>query len=311
MRKFTSWWRKYWHLSVGLILIVVGLLCIISFEKLTFLQKLLFGAITEIGFALMIAWVVGQTVERAAREELNFEALQNAKNIARNVFEYLYSVQLPRSLFQVVETFIFKVPVIKTKQFLEYELITPQAEAEWIKMRCYFDFTLKNISSDVVEDHPIRFHASKVSGFDEPDTPGVGMQSIIIGGRNVPAEEWGKMDDDAPDLPGQHKFVRKHTLQPGEEVRVEITFVQQKRVVDNDLWQSNCVCESFELRFKYDPEVFDAFLEPVHPAGAFDSDIPDAGDHCRRVRFNQPLLPKNGVFMWWNRKDANTCRNEL
>ncbi|GAA3864718.1 hypothetical protein GCM10022404_13770 [Celeribacter arenosi] len=51
--------------------------------------------------------------------------------------------------------------------------------------------------------------------------------------------------------------------------------------------------------------VYKLFIEPVHPANKFDADFgPNGADCCRTVRIDQTLLPKNGLFIWWNPIDA-------
>ncbi len=313
-RSFIS---SYWTLLIGVLFVLVGLAIIAPMEKMSFYQKLVYGVVIEVGFAFIIAWLVGLLVERGARQEYNEyvqkredeekersreHLAEREREISRNVFSYLYNVNLSRELFKIVQQYIFEQPVVKTKQFLEYELISPEdPSSEWLKMKCYFDYTLKNVSAEPI-DHSVIFYTSDVVGEDAPDLDGVGLLSVYIGDEAVPPEEFEDLDAAAEDAPGVKRYSKVKTIQSGEEVRVEITAIQLKRVDDDDLWQSSCVCDSCELKFKFDPELFNVFLEPVHPQNSFDQSFPIGPDNCVRVRISRPLLPKNGIYMWWNRK---------
>ena len=167
-------------------------------------------------------------------------------------------------------------------------------------MRCEYDYTLRNLSDEAL-NYPVKFYTSKVSGFDEPTDPDIGLKSLIIDDIAVPPNKFVDIDKAADDDVGQHKYEKVVLVTPGKDIRVRVTFFQHKRTTDNDLWQSNNVCEGFELKLRYDPAVFQVFVEPVHPCDQFDSEIgPTAGENCMTVRIDRPLLPKNGVFMWWN-----------
>lgn len=295
--------KRHWTAFVGAFLVFVGLWLSFGPEKLTFYQKLGFGFVIEIGFAFLIAWGIGLTVELSTKREYNKYVQDQGRLLSQNVFGYLYSVHFPRSAFDVISKYIFSEPIIKTKIRLECELQHSTIDLDWVKMHCTFDYTLKNLSDNPVVDHPIRFYTSKVSGMNEPNDPDVGLKSIMIGSKKISEDQFEALDKAADDEVGQQKFETKRTISAGEELRVRIAFTQHKRTNDNDLWQSNSICKNLELDFKYDSNEFDVFIEPIHPSNKFDTDQQLAGAKtCRMVTINEPLLPKNGVFMWWNGK---------
>jgi hypothetical protein len=310
-----SHFSEYKTLYIGLVFIFVGLVFVILANPQLFWQKLLSGFVVEVGFAFAIAWVVGATIERRAKHEHNLRVEKQAsvlrgefqdrernlsQRLSQNVFAYLYSVNFPRSAFKVMEDYIFSQKVIKKRQYLEYEICDPVDSSGWIVMRCHFDYKLVNLSDEMIE-HPVRFHASKVSGLDHPKVDGLGLISMFIRDVQIDPSKFPAMDQAAPDvIEGQQKFEEKISISPGEEVRVRVTFKQLKRVNDNDLYQSNAICESLELKLRYNPKVFNAFVEAVHPSEKFTINQFDQGDNYRIVTIEEPLLPKNGVFMWWN-----------
>lgn len=303
--------KSYRVVLAGVFFIFLGLLLLLVVKPADLVPKLLLGFMTEVGFALVIAWGVAFFIERGARLENDRYILEKARVISQNVFSYLYGVQFPKSAFSVLQEFVFSPPIIKTRQILDYELIDPIDNSGWTTMRCEFDYTLRNIS-DVPIEHPIRFYTSEVSGGKAPKLPGVGLQSLVIATESINPDDFPKFDKAAPDEVGQRKYEVVRTILPGSDLRVRVTFVQPKKIEDNDLWQSNSVCESLEFKIRYNPEVYDVFLEPVHPGRRFDTEIKqNAGDNCRTVSINRPLLPNNGVFMWWSKKAPEVPQIEL
>lgn len=298
--------REHWTAILGALLILVGLGLVLHFHPETLATKLLLGFIVEIGFALIIAWGVGLTVERRAKLEYNQYIQEKERSISQNVFQYLYNVNLPREVFDVFADFVLKEPIIKTTQTLDFELLDPIEGSDWINMRCSFDYILKNVSGAEVK-HLVKFHTSKVSGMNEPDNRDIGLQSLIIGGKPIPPERFPEIDEAADDDVGQQKFQEPVTIQPGQEVRVIVTFLQHKRIDDSDLFQSNSVCLKSDFRIRYNPKVFNLFLEPIHPSNSFAAEPlkPQNGDNCTRATFSVPILPKNGIFFWWSKKPSN------
>ncbi len=306
----------YRTLIYGIAFSFVGIALLAHIEPKTTFGKVIIAGFTEIGFALVIAWGIGTFIERVARKDYN-EYIQKKENILnRNLFAYLYDTNTSSTVFEFVTKYLFETPIIKTKQVLEYELMAPEAESDWVLMKVRFDFTLKNISLDKV-DHVVRFHASKVSGLDSPKDDRDGLKSINLDGVNIDPSEFSKFDEAAPDDVGRQKFAFACPLEPDQEVRVMLSFMQYKRKVDNDLFQSNLICEETEFTLRYNPEHYDIFVEPVHPSDKFSQEFLENENHvtnCRRVIFNEPLLPKNGVFFWWNPKATvlpNSSDNEI
>ena len=298
--------KEHWTLICGLVFVSFGFFLLLEFKPESLAQKLGIGIPIEVGFAFIIAWVVGMTVEREARRELSDHANKQAVTISENVVKYLYSVDLPRDVFDLVEEYVFKQKVIKTSQLLVFDLTSEIIEGDWIAMNCEFDYRIKNISSEDV-DYPVRFHASKVSGLNEPKVGDVGLKSLIIGSEEIEEAEFQDIDDADEDNVGQQKFSKNVTLRPGEEKRIRVNFSQYKRVNDNDLFQTNAISLCTELRVHYNAEMMNLFWEPVHPSEKFDREMNrQAGtkNACKIAEIDSPLLPKHGIFIWWNKIPA-------
>ncbi len=288
----------------GIVFILIGLTLILIFPPKTLLWKILFGGITEIGFAGVIAWCVAFIIEKSAREDYDRYTQEKARLISKNVFGFLYGVHLPKKVFAVLETHLFKPKVSKTSQKLEYELQLPdEINSEWLKMRCEYDYVLQNLSDELIKNHPVKFYVSDPTDSSAPEMEGLGLQSLTIGDENVDKSDFDDLDKAAANGDGTRQYEKLVDILPNGSVRVRVTFFQAKRIMDNDLYQTSCITEDFELKLRYDPAAFDVYIEPVHAVSKFNRDIPaHDGSHCRTVSIDTTLLPGNGVFMWWKYK---------
>lgn len=291
-------------LGIGIVFVAIGITLILAFPPKSLMYKIIYGVVTELGFAAIIAWGVAVTLEKSAREEYDQYTQEKARVISKNVFGFLYGVHLPKRVFKAIETHLFKPKVIKTSQKLEYELLKPDAaNREWIKMRCEYDYVLQNLSDETIRNHPVRFYVSDPTDSEAPKMDGLGLQSLTIGRENIEKSQFDDLDKAAPDGDGIRKYEKLVDIEPQDSIRVQVTFFQSKRIMDNDLYQTSCITENFELRLRYDPAVYDVYIEAVHAETNFDRDIPaHNGSHCRTVSIETALLPGNGVFMWWKYK---------
>lgn len=296
MRKIAS---SYWTLVIGLFSILLGLFLIVSHEHLAFWQKMLFGAVTEFGFAFVIAWVVGQTVEITAKREYNDYLQKQEKALSQNILRFLFDVDLTKSIFKVVTDYVLSKPVIKTKQKSEAQLICIEGNDEWLKMQYRFEYTLRNISKNPV-DWPLTFHVPKPEGMEIPNVEGIGIQFFQIGGRQIPIENLTLLCDDTVDSVGQIRYRNDIKIQPGEDVDIQIEFTQLKRTNDNDLFQTHITCEQLNLIVRFDHTKFNVYSEPLHPSGYWRSNIIEP-QGVLRASLDAPFLPANGYFIWWNK----------
>jgi len=290
-------------LILGCLLILVGLICFLYFDPKLFLYKLLFGVFLEIGFALVIAVSVGVLLEKTARDEYTEFAQEKSKEMSRNVFGYLYGVHLPKNSFEVLEKYVFDVPVIKTRQILNYTLPDIHEDDQiWIEMQGEYEYTVKNISDKTVP-YDVKFYVSEPTEPVSEQGRNLGLQSLSIDRKNILTEDFDDLDEAGEDEIGIKRYKKPIQLLSQQEVEVRVVFTQLKRVMDNDLYQTSCVTENLTLKLRFDPEHYNVFLEPVHPQGKWDTEQKAThGDKCTTVTINAPLMPQNGAFMWWQPK---------
>lgn len=285
--------RSIWTLIVGILFIVVGLILVLAQEKIEFWEKLTYGAVTEIGFAFTIAWVVGQSVEISAKREYNHYLQKQEKSLSQNVLRYLFDVDLSKSVFKVVVDHVLSVPIIKTNQKVEIDLLPLTDNDEWLAMRVRFDYRLKNISDSPVQ-WPIKFHTSRPEGIHHPSIDGEGINHIQVNGIAITLDQI----TEEPEATGVSSFYFPQTIGAGEEIEVAIEFTQPKRVSDNDLFRTYNTCEALELIIRFDMSCLNVHTALLHPRSDWSNFSNSNG--VIRARISEPLLPANGYFIWWN-----------
>lgn len=300
-----SWFRSGWALVVGVSFVGVGLALISSAEKLTFLQKMLFGGLTEIGFAFVIAWVVGQTFERAAKAEYNEYIQEQEKALSQNILRFLFNVDHTKSVFKVVTDHVLSKPLIKDKQLVDYSIVEEHVDTDWLTINCFFDYTLRNISNKDV-DKDIRFHFAdsdlpkELSGID---TLALGLLTLEIGEEKYDPSQFPDLVDKGSGAAGQLCYSVRRTIKQGETLRVRISLGQLKHATDSETWTTYDTCEELEVNFRYDSTKFNASVEALHPSREFASLQPPTGaSGILRARISEPLLPANGFVPWWERQ---------
>lgn len=295
-----GFWERYWTLILGVTLSILGIALLLHFDPKLLLLKVLYAGVTEIGFAFIIAWVVGLTVELGARKEYNEYIQSKERLLSRNVFSYLYNNRLPRVAFDQIETHVFKQPVIKTSQRIDYSFPSDTDNDGWILVKCIYDYEVENIS-DTTQQYPLKFHISDPTAKDEPSGLSAKTVYFRIGEKEYSDKQISEMNGREPDKDGQIRYSTTLVLEPGEKQSVRAVCLMPKRVNDNLLFKHGVVCLQTDLVIRYDRSRYDVFVEAVSPHEHFTSFSANT-DHtgCLEASFNEPMLPKHGVFVWWD-----------
>jgi hypothetical protein len=294
-----------WILLVGLILSLAGLVLLLHYEPKDLFWKVAYAGVTELGFAFVIAWAVGNLVEKKARREYNEFVEARTQALGQNVLYSLYDIRIPKETYKIIEDYIFKRPVIKIRQRIEWTIPDPSPNSDWILIKCIFDYDLKNVSDKRVKDYRVRFHISAPTVADHPADGDAGTKLVRIRNDVFDEEQIRTMNKAEADADGQVRYSHPISIGPDEVVPVRIVFFQHKRVKDADIFKHSCLCERTELTVRYNSAIYDFFAEPISPCEAFDSVFKNA-DHTGRYEalMTKPMLPKNGIYMWWDKKPA-------
>jgi hypothetical protein len=304
-----------WPLVVGVVLIFFGLSLLFALDPQKTIWKVILAGVAELGFAFAIAWIILAAIEVKSRNrhekemdqrrgQFEDEIREREKTLNKNIFDYIYSVKLPKSLFLCVEKHIFQSPFIKEHQRLEYTF--GERKDGWILIRGEFEYEVKNVSQDT-QTYPVQFFIGKEVGRSQAPFDEEGYYKVSIGGKEYTVDEIKAADEAAEDTEEFQRFESKHELKPDESVEVRLGFYLRKRSTDSELWQTIDLCDSLDARVRYDPKEFDLHITPVHSCDEFSSK-PDRDDFGVRVQLSEPLLKGNGVQFWWAPMDGDDVK---
>ncbi len=301
-----------WPLVLGIVLIIVGLTLLFAIDPKQTGWKVVLAGFAELGFAFAIAWIVLAAIEVKSRNRHEREMIQRRehfeseiqdreKALNKNIFDYIYSVKLPKKLFLCVEKHIFQSPFIKEYQRLEYTF--GERTEGWVLIRGEFEYRVRNVSQDA-QTYPVQFFIGKEVGRSQAPFSQEGYYKVSIGGKDYTTDEILEADAAAEDTEEFQRFALEYDLEPDECLDVRLGFYLRKRSTDSELWQTIDLCDSVEMKVKYDPSEFELHITPVHSCDEF-SIKPDRDDFGVRVELNEPLLKGNGVQFWWAPKGGD------
>jgi hypothetical protein len=285
-----------WHLISGTIFVIIGILILISSSKISLFYKLLGALVTEIGFALIIAFVLHVTVELHAK-------IEHDKQISRGLLSYIYDVNLNNDMFLLAERHILKAPFLRSNLQIEYDFLSLTGGIFQVKYTV--EYLVENVSS-TEKQFIIKTFVEKAMESDNGDkNRNKGLQRITVEGQNLQSDDLDNIKSasftKSPDF-----IVSEHAidLPPGQSKRIECVHLIEKFERDSELWRSVVPCSGVSLKIKWKPE-FNILMTacPIHPADVFDSINID--EHCTlSAKLFQPFFPHNGVHFWWGPKPA-------
>ncbi|WP_210093584.1 hypothetical protein [Ruegeria sp. HKCCSP346] len=294
-----------WPLAVGFLVSFLGLFLLLKYEPSTLFWKVVYAGITELGFAFVIAWIVLATLEVRARdahekevmerrEEFEGELLNREKILNKNIFDYIYSVRLPKDIFLSIEKNIFQSPFVKDYQRIDYHF--EEVKKGWVLIRGEFEYEIRNVSREK-KPFDIKFYIEKELGDAPPPFVQKGFYKVIVDGEHLSTEDIQAADEEAEDTVEYTNFKLVKKLSPDQTMKVVLGFHLRKRTTDSEIWQSLDTCSHLDVKISYDPREFDLHVTTIHPNDEFTA--VDKDDYGVRVEMSEPLLRGNGVYLWW------------
>lgn len=280
--------------GIVLVFISVGISLGIPIAELHW--KIAVVVIGEVGFAIIIAFVFSQTVEKYARQEYNSYIQKREKELSRNIFSYLYNVDISRNLYNYIEKAILIKSIYREQSKIEYELL--EEKSDWVLVRFEFECIVRNISSEK-QSYPFLFFVES-SPVEPPvfDTEfGVCKFHFI---RDYTNEEIRAADVKEPDDEYYHKYKFNLELDPGQAVPLRMTAYSPRQTRDHELWRTSVSCDGLIAKVRYDPHKYHLQLVPLHAGDGFVRKEQEGRQLVAEI--NDPLLPRNGIYFWWTPK---------
>ncbi|MEZ5996765.1 MAG: hypothetical protein R3C25_13540 [Hyphomonadaceae bacterium] len=279
----------------------------------------------EIGFALIIAFLIGWLIEEDSkrRQEVfvrDFSERQSrfvedfSERVSRDVFASVLGKFLPRK-FQDAFLDVGKSHTVRTNMVIRYELLEftdaevrgiKELKDEFIKLHIFTDYTLENISGSsfdhtVVCAYPLRSESDFHKSLSR-------IVRIKIGRDEMSAQEIAEgtelADAERRDFA---KFSKSCHLQAGEQLQVTYEVVLVKERSDNEVWVSLIptdqlwiICDVGRLQSSM------KFGITAHCPSGMDERLSSENDRGEPSDANGgvwasggPILPYQSVVFWW------------
>lgn len=304
-------------LTTGFILVLISLGILFHYNPPLVWQKVVLAGTAELGFALIIAIIVALIVDLRAHEQItaqhdaysneikkierekNSDFQERERRLSKNIFDYIYSVKVDKNVFEYIEDKIYQNPFFRREMKIEYDF--GKEIDGWVLLTCTYSCKIRNISSKE-HDYELVYDVEKALG----DLPPKEFQSAGVFrmelGDQLKTEEIDQADAALSDTDVFRKYKLTRKLAPDEEVDLVIGACIPKRIADSELWRSALTSDGLSVTVRFDKNRFDLKMIPVHTVGA-DMRIRE-DDHRVEAIIDEPLMPKNGVYIWWAPKVA-------
>lgn len=286
-------------------------------------EKVLLAGLAELGFAIIIAIIVGNLIDIKAHEKIEEKQKEyDEKNrireekyqedikdrefiLSNNIIEYIYSTKLPRRVFNFVESQIFQQNLYKKDLKVEYDFC--EFSENSVLIRNIFEYEVENISENT-KDFTIPFYLDKSLGvIDSNFTKNEGPYQIFIG-EEVPPADFKCIDDELQDTDTHKKYGYPVKLEPGETLPVRICVYIIKRIADAELWMNMYLADGVNLTIRYPKDKLELTVEPVHARNKFERETQE--DFGIYAVIKGPILPSDGINIRWHPKTSPSKRSE-
>ncbi|MCA0406276.1 MAG: hypothetical protein LCH39_09025 [Proteobacteria bacterium] len=230
----------------GFLLVILSVHLLYSLDPHDPWLKVCLTAGAEVGFALIIAFMLSVTLERQYKKEYNKfvtdkvnsmqeYAKQNEEKMSKNIFDYVYGNRVDRKLFQIVEDSILKEKFYKRENKVYYEI--GEIVDGWVSVGIEFEFVVENISSDDGEYDLNCFYEKPLLETGAPDALKSGVAVLYVDGQKTQSE----IDDADKNTEDDENFKRFNVRVPircGERKSIKIKTYIRKMSCDSDFWRT-------------------------------------------------------------------------
>lgn len=292
-------------LIISIIFIVPGAALAVGLDKPLLWQKLAVAFVTELGFALFIAWVIIITVdEREKSKAVDWYIEAERRLNSRMYLSQIIDLDLPKSVSEEIYEYIITSKLLKDEQLLEYYIVRV---GKYIMMRQHYEATYVNVgSSDFNFTPPFNIYANSSAIIQKLPDEKWGLQRVTCLVQRFGQNQWSELAakpvsvgpiDGGIDLDGNI------VLKPGDKIRTIVDYNVPKYIDDNEIFTSAQLSEKTTVSIRYDVEDFDIGFRAIHPRKDCTSSV-DINDG-KKIIFYYPLLPGNGFILWWRPKSKS------
>lgn len=261
--------------------------------------------IAEIAIAFIVSFILIVTAERKHQARTDDDFSDRQKVLSKNIFDYIYGVKVPSDLFKFVEDKIIGAKFFRENVKIDYTFReTPAGDQYTVFSK--FSYSVRNLT-DNQQKYILKGTIEKPhkdngrAGGQEP----LGLKSLYVDGALLTEEDMEAAKNAAEDT--EDYFAVEHPIMiPANDVRkIKGTYLMRKGLSDYELWRCIEPCSGLSVTINA-PDDVDMKLRPIHPNRNFDHDDRETmqnGPLCAEI--HAPLLPQNGILIWWDKKDAS------
>ncbi|HUV32553.1 MAG TPA: hypothetical protein VMW31_03195, partial [Devosiaceae bacterium] len=248
----------HWLFVIGALLILAAVTLLFAFNPSHMVGKIFVTAVGELGFALVIAYIIIAVVDRRQKEDFRTYVQRTERRLAsRSLIAYLTDLEMSGEVSDELEQMLITSNFIKTTQLKRFEL--REENPAWIEFRTIADYVAYNASGSPSEFH-FPFYLDRELDLPEQFQGRNGMIDFLAQIRRAQADKFVTKREDtfAAPLPQDSEDVNfKARLAPGEQVRIRNTVVTMKRCHDNEVWQNLFLAEKTRIEVVFDPAKMD------------------------------------------------------
>lgn len=294
-----------------IILFVAGLFCIllgisVKGTGTAHLETFLYYAsvfLKELGFALIIAFVISIGIEKYARERQQEAVDHHIQRIKRSIFEGVYGTRQEPELVKLLEDVVFENAFFRTGYEVHIDMehietdMQRQSNDTLVKLKIDCRFYVHNRTE---EERDFVFKVKLEKPYDPTLRGVVSMTALKLGDYHLNDKNIREADDCLEDNEDFKMYSWKRRTLPNEALYVQAKYVIVKYARDAMPWYVFGPCDGFRLLVHH-PKNIVVYGLHAHPC---DDGVRKEGggleDSVFELQIDKPLLPNHGAFIWWS-----------
>lgn len=265
----------------------------------------------EAGVALMIASVLGYTVEARSKAKQKKEIDLFTQRVSEDVLGAVFKKIIPDSIFDEVKRTVLDETLLKRDSSLHYDLrlveeqereglgLTPEEAANVLICEVTTSHTLENLGDVEIPNHLIKFGVSCDLKNDLVEK--IEIHSARIG-ESIEPEELAECIDNGKGR-GVKEFCKSVNLAPKERLVISFCATTYKRIEDTEVWSTLKPTENMSLTVKH-PCSIKVGAKSLHSKPIIEQPSnPKAG----RVEYKleHGVFPYQGITFWWHKAEED------
>lgn len=264
------------------------------------------GFLRELGFAFIIGAIITIGIEEIARRKHNALVAEQMATVNRNVIEAVYGRRFPNSIFDHIEQTILDQPLVRKDLEVTFNFSrllasrTRLIDATPLLIKVSATYSVHNLRRTPETYKPYIFLEKP---WPADLVKHVRINRFSVNGVDLSSEDIDAANAKEPDTPNYIKFIfgdiplPAGTSRPRKGATIELEYQFIKLARDATTWRTVLPCEECKLTIVYSSE-FELFYTSIHSNSIIEYG-PTQTSGVKQLKFNGPLLPQNGLEIWW------------